>query len=97
MITGNWLMKVETPIGEMDLTMTLEENEGIITGTCYFNKHEGKIEGTIQDSSFNMKTSIPTPFGNTKFKIAGSVDGERISGRAKAGALGSFGFEGKHE
>lgn len=97
MLSGKWIMKVDTPLGKMDLLMEVEEKEGIVTGTCNFNKHDGEITGTIEKDTFQLTTALPTPFGKTKFKITGQVNDDSITGKARAGALGSFGFEGNRE
>lgn len=94
MLDGKWNMKVDTPIGKMDLFLDVTTEGNNVTGTCNFNKHDGDVSGTVDGDSFNIVTKLPTPFGKTKFKVNGTVDGDNISGKAKASVLGSFAFEG---
>lgn len=95
MLDGKWNAKVETPIGKIDLAMEMTTNDGAVTGTCNFNKHDGVISGTAEGDNFSVVTKLPTPFGMTKFKVKGAVDGDTISGKAQASVLGSFAFEGE--
>lgn len=92
---GNWNVTVKTPMGEQEIVLTLKTDGGQLSGTAKAMGGElplenGKVNGNAV--SYAVKLTKPMP---VTLNIEAEINGDEMSGKAKAGPFGSFALEGK--
>ena len=93
-VDGTWNLTMQTPMGERRATLVASSQSGTLTG-----KQSGDggttdlFEGTVSGSDVSWKISITNPMPLT-LQFTGAVDGDKMSGKMSAGALGSWPFSG---
>jgi len=93
-VDGTWNLTMQTPMGERRATLVASSQSGALTG-----KQSGDggttdlFEGTVSGSDVSWKISITNPMPLT-LQFTGAVDGDKMSGKMSAGALGSWPFSG---
>jgi hypothetical protein len=93
-VDGSWNITVNSPTGKQVGTYDLKAEGSAFTGSqsgqglCQPIK-DGKVDG----DNVSWSNSVTTPFPIT-LKFTGVVSGDSIKGKVKAGAFGSFDFEG---
>lgn len=91
---GTWKITVQTPMGAQSSTVELSTDGGELTGTQSGNGESGAIyDGGIDGDSVTWKVDITRPMALT-VTFSATIDGDAISGTAKAGAFGSSPFSG---
>ncbi|GAB3115097.1 cytochrome P450 [Aestuariicella hydrocarbonica] len=96
-LDGEWVVTVKGPTGPMDSSLALTTTDGVLGG-------EQTGEGTttvIEEIAYNPATGdvtwinkISKPMKMT-LKFTGKVEGNSMSGKVKAGFMGSFAFTGQ--
>ena len=77
---GTWTIKFDTPRGEQQAELVFETAGGELTGTW----DGGAIEdGRVDGDAVSFKARLTSPF-RMKIKCAASIDGDAITGKAKA-------------
>lgn len=94
MIDGNWNVTVKTPMGAQPSVLTLKTAGGALTGSQSaqgqtIQLKNGKAEGN--NASWAMDITTPMPM---TLEANVTVDGNKMTGKVKAGAFGSFDLEG---
>lgn len=93
-VDGNWNISVETPIGTQAATLSLSTADGTLSGT---QGAEGKsaaiTDGKVEGNKVSWKIAITNPMPLT-LEFEGTVEGDRIAGKANAGAFGAMPFSG---
>lgn len=91
---GNWKITMNTPIGKQESTLQLSTTGNTLTGKMV-NAMETLdiIEGSVDGKNLAWKANMKKPFPMT-LRCTAVIDGDNISGSAKAGALGSTSFSG---
>ncbi len=93
-VDGNWKITLSTPLGDRDATLALKADGGKLTGTQAAEGQEAAImDGTVDGNDVAWKASITNPMPLT-LSFTGKVDGNKISGEASIGPMGSFPFTG---
>ena len=93
-VDGTWNLTMQTPMGERRATLVASSQSGTLTG-----KQSGDggstdlFEGTVSGNDVSWKISITNPMPLT-LQFTGAVDGDKMSGKMSAGALGSWPFSG---
>ena len=93
-VDGTWNLTMQTPMGERRATLVASSQSGTLTG-----KQSGDggttdlFEGTVSGSDVSWKISITNPMPLT-LQFTGAVDGDKMSGKMSAGALGNWPFSG---
>jgi hypothetical protein len=91
---GNWNLLMKTPMGDRKATLNLTSSGGTLTGKQGGDQGSTDIfEGQVAGDEVSWKISITNPFALT-LTFKGKVDGNKISGSADTGMMGSFPFEG---
>ena len=94
-VDGNWNISVETPIGTRAATLSLATAGGTLTGTQAADGNSTSItDGKVDGDRVSWKVAITSPMPMT-LEFEGTVDGDKISGHANAGAFGALPFSGK--
>ena len=93
-VDGTWNLTMQTPMGERRATLVASSQSGTLTG-----KQSGDggstdlFEGTVSGNDVSWKISITNPMPLT-LQFTGAVDGDKMSGKMSAGALGNWPFSG---
>lgn len=94
-IQGKWNITVNSPMGAQKSVLELNADGAVLTGTGATPQGpqpiaNGKVDGNNVSWDFSVTTPMPMTLG-----FAGTVEGDKISGKVKAGAFGSFPFSGE--
>ena len=96
-VDGTWEVTVQTPMGAQTGTVTLTSDGWLLTGTQSGNGETGDIyDGSVDGETATWKIDVKTPFP-LSIEFTGTVDGDSISGHAKAGAFPPAPFTGSRQ
>lgn len=96
-VDGNWNISVETPIGTRAATLSLATADGALTGTqAADGKSTSITDGKVDGNKVSWKVAITSPMPMT-LEFEGTVEGDKITGHANAGAFGALPFSGQRE
>ena len=93
-VDGTWNLTMQTPMGERKATLVVTAQGNALKG-----KQSGEgastdiFDGTVNGNDVSWKISITNPMPLT-LQYNGTVDGDGISGKMSAGAMGSWPFSG---
>lgn len=91
-VDGEWTVTVKGPTGAMDSTLVLETVNGVITGAQTGEGTTTEIdEATYDNGDIFWINQIKKPM-KMKLQFKGKVEGNTMSGKVKAGFMGSFPF-----
>lgn len=91
---GTWNVIVATPFGDQDLEISLKVDGEDVSGTAKHPSGTFPFEGgTYRDDTVTFEVSLTAPVA-TDLKVTVTADGDRISGKAKAGLMPSFTISG---
>ncbi|HEY1833971.1 MAG TPA: hypothetical protein VGG08_06000 [Solirubrobacteraceae bacterium] len=91
---GTWKITVQTPMGAQASTVELSSEGGGLSGTQSGNGESGAIyDASVDGDSASWKIDITRPLALT-VTFTATIDGDAISGTARAGAFGSSPFSG---
>ena len=93
-IDGTYQGKISTLMGSTDCMLTLKADGTKLSGHANAMGIESDVkEGTVDGNSFAFKVEGNGPLGHMVLDIQGVVEGDKISGTAKAGRMKAR-FEG---
>ncbi|HEY5347312.1 MAG TPA: hypothetical protein VIJ72_03895 [Rhizomicrobium sp.] len=93
-VDGKWEIVVNSPMGAQKATLDLKADGASLTGTQVAPQGSMAIaNGKVDGNNVSWSTAITSPMPMT-LEFAGTVEGDAISGKVKAGAFGSFPFSG---
>jgi hypothetical protein len=93
-VDGTWNLTMQTPMGERRATLVATSQGGKLTGKQSGDGGSTDIfDGSVSGNEASWKISITNPMPLT-LQFAGTVDGDKMSGKMSAGALGSWPFSG---
>lgn len=93
-IDGKWEIVINSPMGAQKATLDLKANGAELTGTQSAAQGSGPLEnGKVDGDKLTWAAKITSPMPMT-LEFTGNVEGEKLSGSVKAGAFGSFPFNG---
>jgi hypothetical protein len=91
---GTWNITLQTPMGAQSSTVELVTDGNALSGTQSGNGESGPIyDGRIEGDTATWKVSITRPMSLT-VTFTAKVDGDSISGTAKAGMFPKSTFSG---
>jgi hypothetical protein len=94
-IQGKWNITVNSPMGAQKSVLELKPDGVVLTGSGETPQGPQPItNGKVDGSSFSWDFAITSPMPMT-LSFAGTVEGDKLSGKVKAGAFGSFPFSGE--
>jgi hypothetical protein len=97
-VDGDWQLDVDTPMGKQNFTVSLQEEEGLLSGTFVNNGNKmttNIFDGSANGEQLNWKVQLQQMKIVVAFKT--TVLGNSMTGKAKVGAFGSFNVSGKRE
>lgn len=93
-IDGSWKIIVNSPMGKQESTLELKADGATLLGTQSAQGGTSDIkDGKVDGDKVTWSNAITTPFPMT-LEFTGTVAGDTLNGSVKAGAFGSFPFEG---
>jgi hypothetical protein len=93
-IDGRWNITVQTPMGAQSSTLELVTDGASLTGSQSGNGESGAIyEGRVDGDTASWKVDITRPM-SLSVSFSATVDGDSISGTAKAGMFPKSTFVG---
>jgi len=93
-IDGKWNIVVKSPMGEQKSVLTFKQEGNTLTGSGEAQGNSQAIQdGKIDGNNVSWKVSITTPFPMT-LEFGGTLAGDALSGKVKAGSFGSFDWSG---
>ncbi|MGD8896987.1 MAG: hypothetical protein PVJ73_13200 [Acidobacteriota bacterium] len=96
-VEGTYQVKVTTPVGEQEGTLTLAvEGHSLCGSLTNPNGSSDFTGGEVKGNEVRFTTKIKTPMGRLKGRVSGRVDGDTFTGMAKL-PLGSAQIEGRKQ
>ena len=93
MIDGTYDVTVKAPMGEQKTQLVVKADGANFTGTNSGANGSQEIAGTIEGNTLIWQQKITTPMPLT-LDMTATIDGDAVSGSAKAGLFGSFPLTG---
>ncbi|TVT56690.1 hypothetical protein FNH05_08020 [Amycolatopsis rhizosphaerae] len=82
-VDGTWTIKFKTPGGERQADLVFKTDGETLTGTFdNAELHDGRTDG----KELSFKAQLTAPF-KVKIKASATVEGDAITGKAKAGIM----------
>jgi hypothetical protein len=93
-VSGTWKLTIDTPMGRQESTLELTEDGSTLSGTASSNGEVIDIfDGSVDGDNVTWKVKITKPISVTA-TLTGTVNGDEISGHAKAGFFPAAPFTG---
>lgn len=91
---GTWAITVNTPMGAQATTLTLATDGTTLTGEQSADGSSTAIyDGSVNGDELSWKIDVTKPMSLT-VSFRAKVEGDTISGKAKAGMFPAMAFEG---
>jgi imidazolonepropionase-like amidohydrolase len=95
-VAGTWDLTVTSPQGENRASMTVTQSEATLEGTMATEMGTVQVtDGRITGQRVTFTVAVPISGQTTTIVFRGTVDGNRMSGTADLGAMGSATFTGE--
>ena len=95
-ISGTWAITYITEQGEMELEMSIEQDEEKITVTMEGMQGEEMVgEGTFKENKVEWSVTVSTPQGDFTINYTGTLEDDTLSGGADLGDFGTFEWTAK--
>jgi cytochrome P450 len=93
-VEGTWSVTIKSPAGPMPTTLLLERVNGVLTGSQSGQGATSPITDVkLEGSTLVWKNEVTQPM-KLKLQFSGVISGSQMSGKVKAGFMGSFPFTG---
>lgn len=95
-IDGTYNVEVETPVGKQSAKLILKADGGSLSGSFdnpILGVHEFS-DGTVDGDSIAWAMVLDSPVGKMNLEYHGTVSGDEIIGKVKAGSFGTAEFKG---
>jgi hypothetical protein len=92
-VDGTWKLSMTTPMGTQTPTLILASNGSALSGTMEGAQGTVEIEDASVDGN-SVSWTITAAQMAMKVNFSGTVDGDKISGKAVIGGMGEATFEG---
>jgi imidazolonepropionase-like amidohydrolase len=95
-VGGTWDLTVATPQGENRVSMTVTQSGSTLEGTMTTETGTVQVtDGRVTGQRVTFTITVPISGQTTTVVFQGTVDGNRMSGTADLGAIGSATFTGE--
>jgi len=89
-IKGGWNMLIETPNGEIPISLKFDTAEGEkISGTLFSPQGDLPVSGNLKGKELTFSGTFQGPNGNITLTFTGAVESDSITGTADFGGRGS--------
>ena len=92
-VDGKWNCTVKSPLGDQDLTLSVQSEGARFTGQAGGAMGSMPVEGEVNGDTLTWKMSITVPMPMT-LDCDATVNGDALSGNVGAGGFGSFALTG---
>ena len=93
-VDGKWEIVINSPLGAQKASLDIATDGTALTGTQQAAQGSGPLEnGKVDGNAVSWSAKITSPMPLT-LDFTGTVDGDKLAGSVKAGAFGSFPFNG---
>lgn len=93
-VAGKWNITIKSPTGPQTTVLELNEVDGKVTGAQSGQGSTTEITGASFDGSKLFWINHVTKPMKMKVEFTATVDGTQMSGKVKAGFMGSYPFTG---
>ncbi len=95
--TGQWAVTLKSPMGAQDATLSLTEENGVLSGSMAGPQGEQTFnDGAVDGDALTFNIAMTQPMPMT-IECQAVISGYSISGTAKFGAFGQATFEGSRK
>jgi hypothetical protein len=96
-VEGKWALTIKSPMGPQKSVLALQNVNGTITGTQSGQGSTSDVtDAKVDGNNITWINHITAPM-KMKLEFSGVIDGNNISGKVKAGMMGSYPFTGVKE
>jgi hypothetical protein len=93
-VDGSWKVTIKGPTGPMATTLVLETVDNVLTGTQSGQGASSQIsEAKVDGNNIYWVNHVTKPM-KLKLEFTGSIEGDQMKGKVKAGPMGSYPFTG---
>ena len=93
-VDGTYDVTVKSPLGDQKSTLTVKSDGNTFTGTNSGAMGSSDVSGEVSGNTLTWQQKITTPMPMT-LDMTATIEGDTITGSAKAGAFGSFPLSGQ--
>lgn len=91
---GTWTIIVKSPMGEQKSTLNLITNGDALSGDAIGPGGAATVtDGKVSGNEVSWKLAVTSPMPMT-LEFIGTIAGDTLNGKVKAGNFGSFDFSG---
>jgi hypothetical protein len=96
-LEGTWNISIKSPTGPMDTTLLLERRGDALTGSQSGQGLTSPISDVkLEGNKLSWTNHVTKPM-KMKLECSGVIDGRNISGKVKAGFMGTYPFTGSKQ
>ncbi len=93
-VEGKWTVTIKSPMGPMESIVVLQSVNGALTGTQSGQGATSEIsEAKVDGGNIYWVNHATTPM-KMKLEFSAAIEGNQMTGKVKAGMMGSFPFTG---
>lgn len=93
-IEGDWSITIKAPTGAMNTTLSLERKDGVLTGSQSGEGTSSPItDAKLEGDTISWVNHTGKPM-KLKCEFRAVIDGNQMTGKMKAGFMGSYSFTG---
>ena len=96
-VEGTWRVTIKGPTGPMDSILVVEQADGRLSGSQTGEGTTTPVDEIVYGEGKIAWTNQITSPMKMKLSFTGTVEGETMSGKVKAGFMGKFAFTGVRE
>ena len=93
-VDGSWDCTVKSPLGDQNLTLTVNSDGSSFTGTASGAMGSSDVTGEVAGNTISWKQQMTVPMPMT-LDCEATAEGDTLTGTVGAGAFGSFPLSGK--
>src|SRR3954470_7956679 len=87
-VAGMWRVEFVTPLGQVGVTMTINQSGTRLTGHVTDEYGEYEIDGRVADGQITVAWSVPEDGKMLQITMRGKLEGSVITGTAQLGDVG---------
>jgi hypothetical protein len=96
-VEGTWILTIKSPTGPIPTTLVIERSDTGLTGSQSGQGTTSPITDVKVDGNKIFWVNHVTKPMKMKLECTGVIDGKNISGKVKAGFMGSYPFSGSKQ
>ena len=93
-VSGAWICTVDSPQGQLDVTVTLKQDGDKVSGTVSSQMGDAPLTGTVKGDDITFTMSLDAGGGPMNLTYKAKVDGDKIAGSIDLAGQGEIKFSG---